>query len=84
MLSEVCLETARKEAVAPQVGLPLGIDRVLVGDLKLAPTMGKCPFQGGGDGDLMGRTHGGGHWMSHQYPFHWVVDGYPRNKHFQQ
>ena len=58
MLPEVCLETARREVVAPPVGLSVGLWEGPVGEPILASLLGKHPIWRGGDGDLAGKAHG--------------------------
>ena len=56
VLSEVCLETAIREAAALLVGLPLGLGRGPGREANAGTNHGEVPLPGGRDGDLAGRT----------------------------
>ena len=84
VLPEVCLETARREVIAPQVGLPVGLCEgpggganpgIIAGEVPLSEEKGWGPSRQG----LLAPSSRGGHWTPHQYPSHQVVNQYPMN-----
>ena len=58
VLSEVCLEPARREAVAPLVGLPLHLGEGPGKGAHAGTDHGEVALPRGGDGDFSGRTYG--------------------------